>query len=106
MYCTKCGTAVQEGAGFLPDVRTTDWLASRLPGRKDAMPSAPRWRLRDRGGRSAGCPTAAPPSAHIPPRLGSMAACRRPMRGSGCASVAYLIDSAILGVVFGAIVAI
>ena len=104
MYCTKCGNVVPEGAAFCRTCGNA--VAAPVPDPADAMPGA-----------SAGAleppiavpppPIAAPPiGSYIPPRPVVNPALTAPYAGFWLRLVAYLIDSAILTVVFGAIFAI
>jgi uncharacterized RDD family membrane protein YckC len=104
MYCTKCGNAVPEGAAFCRTCGNA--VAGPVPNLEDAMPPAAAGALEPPVALPPP-PIAAPPiGSYIPPRPVVNPALMAPYAGFWLRVVAYLIDSAILTVVFGAIFAI
>jgi uncharacterized RDD family membrane protein YckC len=110
MYCTKCGTPVQEGASFcrvcgqpIAVVQTTASETATTPASPDVVAPA-----------DAALPPVPPiqppwPAATVPPMSPSSpvtAEFESAYAGFWFRVVAYLIDSAVLGVAFGAVVAI
>jgi len=104
MYCTKCGNVVPEGAAFCRTCGNA--VAAPVPDPADAMPPAAAGALESPVAPPPP-PIAVPPiGRYVPPRPVINPVLMAPYAGFWLRVVAYLIDSAILTVVFGAIVAI
>ena len=101
MYCTKCGSVVPEGAVYCRTCGNAVSVAAPPPGfAQDASPGVPL------EPSIAAVPQAfaAPPAAYIPPAASIDPSLMAPYAGFWLRAVAYLIDSAIMAVVFGAVI--
>lgn len=105
MFCTKCGSLVQEGARFCRTCGQPLESAASVTPEPSALEPAPE---------SAALPSVVPapvinpPIPSYPPHIAPAPAIilPAPYAGFWLRFVAYLIDAAIMGVVFAAIVAI
>jgi len=93
MYCVKCGSVLAEGAAFC---RVCGNPVSASPRPAEAVSSAV----------PLGSPVAPPLGAYIPPAGSVNPSLMAPYAGFWLRAVAHLIDSAILAVAFGAVIAI
>ena len=94
MYCTKCGSVLSEGAAFCRICGSPVTVPPASPSEAVSSPVPLE-------------PPAAPPlGSYIPPAGSISPSLMAPYAGFWLRAVAYLIDSAILAVAFGALVAI
>lgn len=105
MFCTKCGTMAPDGARFCRTCgQPLDGTGAAEP---EGAPLNASAETADTPPIAATMPSPAPPMATYPPPLAPPTIILpAPYAGFWLRFVAYLIDGAIMGVIFGAIIAI
>src|SRR5271155_3481484 len=105
MYCTNCGTAVLEGAAFCRNCGQPVVAAHTVASETAESPSAVGLLPATKDATIPPTPPVPPPVVPAIPPVGAVAGeFDVGYAGFWLRVVAYLIDSAILGVAFGAVV--